>query len=142
MIRFTVPAVPIAQPRPRAVAFQGKARVFGAKKSHAVHDFKASVRMAFAAEYKGPPLQGPLFVQLVFVMPRPGRLIWKTRPMPREPHVTKPDIDNVGKAAVDALLGVAFRDDSQINRLTIEKWIASGDEQPHTAILIQEDRLQ
>ena len=36
--------------------------------------------------------------------------------------VVKPDIDNVAKAILDALNGVAFADDRQIVQVTCEKW--------------------
>lgn len=134
-ITLHVPAVPVAQPRARAAVIGGHARVYDNKK-HPVTEFKATVRMALLNAYSGPPLSGPLRCDLVFVMPRPKSLIWKTRPMPREPHVKKPDIDNLVKAIFDALNGIAFIDDAQVCQGSIEKWIASGDEQPHAVITI------
>lgn len=38
-----------------------------------------------------------------------------------EPDTSKPDIDNYAKAVMDALNGIAYRDDSQITKLTVEK---------------------
>jgi len=59
-VQFNVPAVPVAQPRPRAFVVGGSARMAGVPTKHPIHDFKASVRAAFAAVYQGPPLEGPL----------------------------------------------------------------------------------
>lgn len=42
--------------------------------------------------------------------------------------VVKPDIDNVAKAILDALNGVAFPDDRQIVQLSCEKWYDVTDE--------------
>ena len=38
-----------------------------------------------------------------------------------EPDVYRPDIDNIAKAVMDALNGVAYDDDKQVTRLTIIK---------------------
>lgn len=134
-ITITVPAVPVAQPRPRATSFGGHARVYQPSK-HPVTAFKATVRMAFQSAYAGAPLTGPLRCDCLFVMPRPKSLIWKTRPMPRVPHTAKPDRDNLDKSVLDALKGLAWIDDSQVCQGNIQKWIASGDEQPHAVITI------
>lgn len=136
-IVFRVQAVPISQPRPRAVSFAGKARMADAPKSHPVHDFKASVRQAWTAAYVGPPLDEPLTMKIVFVMPRPKAKVWKTRPMPREPYVAKKnDWDNLGKSVCDALNKYAYSDDGLIWKCEVTRLIASGDETPHVEIEI------
>lgn len=94
--------------------------------------------MAFENAYQGAPLAGPLRCDLVFVMPRPKGLIWKTKAMPRLFHASKPDRDNLDKAVMDALKGLAWNDDAQVCQGSIEKWIAAGDEQPHVVIRIAE----
>lgn len=136
-IEFIVPGVPVAQPRARAVAWGGKARVYEPK-SHPIAAFKATVRLAFQQAYKGPPLTGPLKCTMIFAMPRPKALIWKTRDMPRELHTKKPDVSNLIKGIEDALNGIAYVDDSQICQADIEKWIAAGEEQPHVLIILEE----
>lgn len=139
IIRFRVPAVPVAQPRPRAVSLNGRARMANVPKSHPVHDFRATVRMAFRSHHHGPPLQGPLSLSLLFVMPRPKRLMWKTKPMPREPYTSsRNDWDNLGKSVCDALNGLAWRDDGQIVEVALRRMIAAGDESPHAEIEIRE----
>lgn len=142
MIKFHVPSVPVAQPRPRAVIAHGGlgARIHevthtgiakdGTRKPHPIAAFKASVRHEAEAVYKGPPLDGPVAIEVTFLMPRPGRLVWKKRPMPRLRHIIKPDIDNLLKAVKDALKGILWRDDSQVAEVYMEKLYASGDEQP------------
>ncbi|MEM9588985.1 MAG: RusA family crossover junction endodeoxyribonuclease, partial [Planctomycetota bacterium] len=102
-IRIYVPAVPVAQPRPRATIRGFHAAVYTPSK-HPVEAFKATVRMAAADVMRGrAPLQGPLRVDAEFVFPRPRNRVWKTKPMPRERHTKKPDRDNLDKAALDAL---------------------------------------
>jgi Holliday junction resolvase RusA-like endonuclease len=130
VIRFTVPAVPVAQPRQRhrRVTANGRTVVHNYTPArHPVTDFKATVRMVARSAHAGPPLDGPLSLAVVFVLPRPARLRWKKRPMPRCCHPSKPD---VVKAVTDALNGLLRRDDSQLADLRVRKWYASGDEPP------------
>lgn len=136
-IIFTVPAVPVAQPRQRhrVVPSGGRSFVHNfTPAKHPVQAFKASVRLAAQGAYQGPPLEGPVGIVVVFAMPRPGRLMWKKRPMPRCPHVSKPDIDNLAKSVKDALSGLLWRDDSQIAHANLSKVYAAGDEQPSVRI--------
>ena len=106
--------------------------------THPVTGFKATVRLAFQQAYQGPPLTGPLRCSLVFVLPRPKNMIWKKRPMPRAWHDKKPDRDNLDKAVMDALKGIAWIDDAQVCDGTIRKYIAAGDEQPHVEIILEQ----
>ena len=59
--------------------------------------------------------------------------------MPRTPHTSRPDLDNLVKSVSDGLNGVAFRDDSQITELRAIKQYHSGDEGPQTIIRIEKD---
>lgn len=135
-IAFTVPGVPVPQPRPRACIRGSHASVYGAKSDHAVHAFKATCRLAARQAYRGEPLSTPLVLSLVFVLPRPQGMRWERKPMPRVPHQTKPDLDNLYKSTVDALTGLLWLDDKQIYRDETSKWIAAGDEQPHVRVRV------
>lgn len=139
MIRFTVNAIPIAQPRQRHRVLTAGGRTFAQNYTpakHPVQDFKASVRMAFAAVYSGAPIEGAIVLRVVFLFPRPGRLRWKSKPMPRSQHVAKPDLDNAIKSIKDSLKSLAWNDDSQVQRFEAEKWYASGSEQPSVEVEI------
>lgn len=131
-IRFVVPAIPIAQPRPRAVAVNGQARVFGAPKSHAVHAFKATCRIAAPVS---EPMRGPLRIEMTFVLPRPK--LPKKLGMARLPHTKRPDFDNLEKSVVDALTGLCWLDDSQLCDVRTRKFVAAEGEQPHVEIVIR-----
>jgi Holliday junction resolvase RusA-like endonuclease len=145
-LRIRVPAVPVAQPRARATQGRnGHARVHevttiknadGSRKAHPIVAFKATVRLAVERAYQGPPLTGPLRVDVTAVFPRPNSMIWKTKLMPRERHIKKPDRDNLDKAVLDSLKDLLWVDDCQVCAGEIEKWIAAGDEQPHVEITI------
>lgn len=136
-LTFTVPAVPVAQPRQRHAIFAGHVRNYIPTK-HKVTAFKATCKLAFRQEYQGPPLTGPLLVLLTFVMPRPSRMVWKKRPMSRAYHCSKPDVDNLVKSVFDALNELAFVDDRQICELRVTKCHAAGDEQPAVHVTITE----
>lgn len=141
MIRFTVPAVPVAQPRQRHRVVHAGGRAFASNYTpikDPVNSFKATVRMAAAEAYSGPPLDGPITLSAVFVFPRPGRLVWKKRPMPREPHTSKPDVDNLCKSLKDALTGLLWTDDCRVCRYkSVEKVYAAGDETPHVEVVVE-----
>ena len=134
-----VPAVPVAQPRAKATTIGGHARMYEADKTHAIHAFKASVRLAWAEATDDPPHDGPVGMSAIFVMPRPKAKRWKTKPMPRYRHVIKPDLDNLVKAVKDALTGLAWVDDSLVCELAATKHVASGGEAPHVDLCITFD---
>lgn len=141
MIELFIPGVPIAQPRTKATIRGGHAGVFtptktSTGKSNGIAEYKAAIRHAWAEATSMPPLEGPVKIDVVMVFSRPSAMIWKTRAMRREWHTKKPDADNVLKAVKDALMALAWRDDSQVCLAVVRKLIASGDEQPHTIIRV------
>lgn len=133
VIDFQVPAIPVAQPRAKAVSIAGKARVYDDQK-HPVQTYKACVRLSFAAAYSGAPLDCPLFMRLVCVLPR---LASMPKQGPRVPHTKRKDIDNLFKSTTDALNGLAWVDDGRIYSAAVSKWYAASDEQPHSEIRIE-----
>ena len=137
-IEFTVPAVPVAQPRPRAVSRGGFASVYEAPSKHKIHSFKASVKLAASQAYQGAPLDGPLAMSLLFLMPRKSGMIWKSKPMPRAYYTSARggDVDNLAKAVCDALNELTYVDDRLVVKLVIEKLYAAGDEQPRVEVVI------
>lgn len=131
-ITFTVPAIPTAQPRQRHRIASAAGRQFVTNYTPSkspVNDYKATVRMAAAKRYAGPPLDGPLAVRLVCV--------FASKRKARVYKATKPDCDNLAKSTLDALNGLLFKDDGQVVRLTVEKWHAAADEQPHVAVEVE-----
>ncbi len=131
-----IPAIPIAQPRHKVTTVGGRGRAFIPAK-HAVHDFKATVRKCWGEACSDPPSDCPLSLSVVFVLPRPDAMRWKTKSMPRVPHTKKPDVDNLLKSLLDALSGLAWVDDSRISSLMASKFIASADEAPHIEVVLR-----
>ncbi len=140
MIQFTVPGLPVAQPRQRHRVVAAGGRTFTQNytpKGDPVNTYKAAIQLAASVVYKTAPITGPVAVTLLFLFPRPKSMVWARRPMPRAHKATKPDIENVAKAVLDALTGQLWVDDAQVASLSVVKLIAAGDEQPHTFISIE-----
>lgn len=112
VIQFWVNGIPKGQPRPRAFARNGKARVHD---PCTAEGWKGLIALAARPLLPRTPLAGPIWVDRHFYFPRPKRLQRKRDPIDLIPHTAKPDIDNLDKALFDALttLGV-WRDDSLI----------------------------
>jgi len=112
-------------------------------RSHPVVSFKRIVRSAGLARMAGkPPWEGAILLRVVFWMPRPQAKCWKTKPMPAYPHIKKPDLDNLIKSVKDALTGVVYQDDAQVQKVFAEKWVCSGDRLPCTVIEWEELRQE
>ena len=142
-IEFTVPGVPVAQPRVKATVRGAHAGVYtptktSTGKSNGVAEFKALVKLVASQAFDGSPMTGPLRVDLICVFPRHSNKFWKSKPMPRYRHVQKPDRDNLDKGCLDALKGILWVDDCQVCSGSINKWHAAGDEQPHVVISVRE----
>lgn len=122
---------------PGRPAPQGSKRHVGngilVESSKALAPWRTTVAWHAAQVYRAAPLDGALTVQVEFVMPRPKSLP-KRQPTP--PHTKKPDTDKLIRGVLDALTGVVWRDDSQINDLHPTKRYAELDEQPGARIRV------
>ena len=150
-LELTIPAVPVAQPRPRATMAGKHARVHeqtyikGDKatgresRPHPIVAFKATVAQVVSQAYTGPPINQPMRVLITCVFPRPANKRWKKKPMPREPYTSRGrnDWDNLGKSVCDALNEVVWVDDGLIWDGRVIRLIAAGDEQPHVELVIE-----
>jgi crossover junction endodeoxyribonuclease RusA len=83
---------------------------------------EATAREAWLGE---EPLEGPIGVELSFLLPRPkhhykasgGVKDWAAR----RDHVTRPDLDKLVRAVLDGITGIVIRDDSQVYHIEAEK---------------------
>ena len=133
-MKLFIPCLPIAQPRPRATTINGSARMYEAKKSHPIHEFKAAIRLAWhqAGAIK---LQGEIAANIECVFYRPAK-VPKKLGTARLPHTARPDCDNLGKGILDALNGLAYDDDKQVSVLTVRKVKAAEGETPGVTVYL------
>lgn len=132
-LSFTVPGDPHGKGRPRFVAGRAVTPTETRKYEQKV------ARMAWAL-HQGPPLVGPLSVELDVVCARPAsrpasvtREAWRTGE--RVPRIGKPDVDNVAKAILDGMVaGRVLEDDTHVTRLVVCRWYAARDEAAHVAV--------
>lgn len=100
--------VPVAKGRPRF----GNGRTFTPQ---ATREAEEVVREQIGTKYRGKPFDGALRVQMTFFMPIPKSLSEKKRKsLVGEPHIKRPDVDNLQKLVLDSLNGIVYVDDSQI----------------------------
>lgn len=135
VVRFVVPAVPVAQPRQRHALVVGHVRNY-TPADHPVQAYKAAVMLAAKQAGIRTPIDGPVVLDVDFYLPRPKRLMRKKDPEGRIPHTARPDVDNLFKSTVDALSELAWRDDTLIFDTRARKWYAEKDGAPRVEITI------
>jgi Holliday junction resolvase RusA-like endonuclease len=76
-------------------------------------------------EQKAEKLDGAISIEILYAFQRPQSLRKKERSEidsgKSMPKTTKPDIDNLTKAILDALNGIAWNDDAQVAQITAKK---------------------
>lgn len=129
MIRqMLIPGEPQGKARPRATVVGGHARVYTPKTTATYENL---VRLCFLEQNKGAePEKGPVQIEMVFYFAPPKSAYWPVNSKHNgelkdgwldKRQTSKPDIDNLVKSVLDGLNGVAFKDDSQIWRVTASK---------------------
>lgn len=119
---FEVPGEPRGKMRPKASTFGGHARVYTPGKQV---EYENWVRLCYEREHpEAEPLDCPLMASMVISLPVPKSESKKRRALMLEGKILptkKPDIDNVMKSILDALNGIAYRDDSLICEAHVSK---------------------
>lgn len=121
-VQFTVPGAPQGKGRARSFVRNGHVGHYTPEKTRT---YEGMIRtLAMEAMGMRPPIGGPVQLELVIVMPIPASWPkWKIelalagKVLP----TTKPDADNVAKAAKDGMNGVVWNDDCQVVAAAIEK---------------------
>lgn len=131
MATFTIPSAPVGKARPRVTSH-------GTYTPKKTRDYEQLVRLEYAkqcGEYFGDKA---LIVDIIANIPVP-----KSKPKTiriemqagRIRPTSKPDCDNIAKAVLDALNGIAYHDDSQVVCLTVAKWYSN---EPWVTVRIKE----
>jgi Holliday junction resolvase RusA-like endonuclease len=106
--------------------------------SSKIHPWRASVQYASAEQYKGNPIEGPVELNVSFVLPRSkshygtGRNATKLKDSAPRHHIKTPDLDKLLRGLLDPLTvkcgGNVLIDDSQIVELKAVKRYADHGE--------------
>lgn len=124
---FTVATTPHGKGRPRAFNSPSGIRFHTDAKTTAS---EASIRSAYLAKFSPPePLQGPVAVSIKASFAPPCRASRKAHDAMLRGETLpakRPDADNIAKGVLDALNGIAWRDDAQVTRLTVVKIYAEA----------------
>ncbi len=113
---------PFGKERPRGTVIGGHVRIYTPK---ATEQYEAMIKKAWVKENGEEPFSGPLVVRLHLGMPIPKSVTKKDRQLMlqrKKRPIVKPDVDNCAKSILDALNGVAYKDDNQIVTLLAKKY--------------------
>ena len=129
-ISFIVPGVPVAKGRARMT------RAGFAYTPGKTRDWEAHVRFAASQAAEYAPYKEAVGVEIIFALPVPRSFSAKRKAaaLRGDLHPAKrPDIDNLGKAVMDAMNAVVYEDDRQIVNLRLRKVYA---EVPETRVSV------
>ena len=118
MIKFTIPGEPKAKARHRITK-----RGFSYTPKETV-EYENWVKQCYLLEHGQAMLEGQINAHIKAYFGIPKSYSKKQRRQIEEGKLRptkKPDTDNIAKAVLDSLNGIAYRDDSAVVSLTVEK---------------------
>lgn len=117
---FEVPGKIVGKGRPRLNSYTGS--VYTPTRTK---DYETLVEQYFLLKYpRFKPFEGRVQVEInaFFEVPKSTKKAEKELMLENKINPTKkPDIDNIVKIILDAMNGIAFKDDIQITKLSVEK---------------------
>jgi len=135
--RLVMTITPKPKERPRAAIIGGHARIFTPKTTEA---YEKEIRAAWVRANGDKPEEGPIRARIYFGLPIPKSETKgnKLQMIQRKVFPTKkPDLDNLAKAVLDALNGVAYKDDCQIVTMLSRKNYA---EAPYVKVILNDEK--
>lgn len=128
---FTVPGVPIGKGRPRVTSH-------GTYTPQKTRDYEQKVRLCWKTQCPGMAFgKEPLMVSICAYFPVPKSASKRRREaMEGTYHISRPDCDNIAKAILDSLNGLAFPDDSTVQFSHVRKIYTNG--APRVEVTISE----
>jgi Holliday junction resolvase len=118
-VTFVVPGEPVPQPRARVSTRGGFARAY-VPRQHPVHAYREGI--AVTAKAAGSTItKEAVSVTILALFARPKSHLNKSGLKKTAPLLPREDVDNLAKAVLDALTGVAWHDDKQVASLQIVK---------------------
>jgi crossover junction endodeoxyribonuclease RusA len=134
-ITFRVASVPVPKGSMRAFVRGGRPILTSDNRS--LKGWEAIVR-AQAQAHVQALWPASVAVTLAFALPRTKSLPKRTE----RAHLTKPDLDKLARAVLDALTGVAFNDDAQVTQLACKKRYALEGEQPGVLVTLTQAQME
>ena len=124
IIKFTVLGEPTGKQRPKVFKKNGVSRAITPDKTVLYENL---VKLSACKDGPVKRLDGEIEANIKAYYSIPKKMTRKNKELIEEDklHPTKkPDCDNVAKIILDALNGIAYKDDSQVVKLTIEKYFS------------------
>lgn len=119
---FRVITNPVAKARPRVAIRGGHAHAYTPAKTQ---EAEWRIRTAFCDTFPGhEPWLGPVTLSITAWLAMPLSIPKKRRDVAQP--IRRPDVDNFLKTVLDALNGVAFKDDSQVVTVMCSKRYVAG----------------
>lgn len=124
---FCVSEEPKGKARPRFARTRNGVRTYTPNQTV---NYEQRVQLAYSRKYKEEPTKNPVsvYIQANFKIPKS----WSKKKREQATlgiyrPTKKPDADNIAKAICDALNGIAYKDDSQVVRLVVDKFYSDSD---------------
>jgi len=122
---LTVSGAPVPKGRPKFTANGGFAKAYTPKKTRSYESTIAQcVRSAMVEQSVGAVFEGAVKVRIKAFFPIPKSASKRVREAMEQgvvPMLGRKDVDNVAKAILDAMNGVAYLDDGQVIDLRVTK---------------------
>ena len=138
-IRFTVPGECVPKARPRVYrGNDGKSHAITPQKTLSYENL---VKWVLTNTENFKPLTGEIEAHITVYMQIPKSMNKKDRQLVEEGKknpTKRPDIDNLAKSVLDAINGIAYKDDSYVTKAVIEKKYAVENEEARTEVVLTE----
>ncbi len=136
LISLTIPGKPLGKQRPRFAKMGKFVKVYTPKETM---DREAEIRELFQQKYpEHIPYENAVSCKAVIYLsiPKATSKIKKQQMLNNDlKAIVKPDADNAVKLVMDSINGIAYKDDSQVVILEIEKLYS---EEPRIEVIIEE----
>lgn len=120
-VSFTVPGTPVGKGRPRVTSH-------GTYTPQKTRDYEQKIRLCWESQSGVVmPSRAPLMAEIRAYFPIPKSVSKRKRDdMEGAFHIARPDCDNIAKAILDSLNGLAYHDDSAIQLGSVWKLYTNG----------------
>ena len=121
-IQFYIKGKPRGKERPRVVRLGNRITTYTPKNTV---DYENEIRKSYRSSNGQVKLNNEVEADILAIFPIPKSLSKKKKEellKGNTRYTKKPDCDNIGKVVLDALNKVAYDDDSQICKLSVEKF--------------------